>query len=299
MSEIHDRPGVYVLCDDGEQCSLLCSVLQKDFDVIEAGPIGAMTDFKSGSVILLDLSGSTSSNISDVLGSTTPCVINSQNLVDLDELQLTSWRYRVARQLIEPAGAKSHPDSRVSDAVNPTLWVLCASTNGPTTLGEFLQAVPADTGDSFLVLQHIKDSFIKSLREHLMKTTQMLVLASNRSEKLKPNTVYICPPNRTPRVAGGRLLWDKKRSKKFSPCIDECLESLVETLGHKLKVIVFTGMGTDCLRGSRKVADLGGSIWAQSVESATIASMPRSVIEAGVCSEVGTPGELAAHIANA
>lgn len=281
-------PRVYLFCDDEKQRNAIEDALGSRCDIAFAGGLEEMPDsFDDAIPILVDLTGSENSDLSTVLKLSKCLVINTEILEEFDELQLRAWERKVLAQL---AG-----EDRKSAGLQklPNFWVLCSSTNGPATVGEFLSSIPADTGDSFMLLQHLKDSFIKSLREMLMRSTTMHVVASARSERIKPNTVYICPPSRTPRVADGRIYWDKKRSSKFSPCIDESLESLSESFGHGLRTIVFTGMGTDCLRGCRAVSKAGGSVWAQSIESATMPSMPRSVIEAGLASEVGDVPQLA------
>lgn len=288
---------LFILCEGEDQCSAICDELGKSFHIAYAGGVEERPAFTSNTIVIVDLSVETDANYEDIFSADVPCIVNSESLRDFDPLYLRAWRQQVTKQINENAPAENREREGEEDQKrSPRLWALCASTNGPQVLGDFLHAVHPGTGDSFIVLQHLKESFIKSLREHLSKATPMLVLASMRSERIKPNTVYICPPNRTPRIEGGRLFWERKRSKKFSPCIDESLESLATVLGQRLKVIVFTGMGNDCLRGSRKVNDLGGSVWAQSLESATMESMPKSVIEAKICTEVGSPEFLAKRI---
>lgn len=279
---------MYLLCDDEVQRKAIEAQLGSMFEFFYSGPIGKRPSAIDPSFpLLLDLTGCVESGFGNLIGELDNLVVNADPIAELDELRLSAWKNKVASQL------KGEGSRSAGLKQQPNFWVLCASTNGPNTVSEFLSLLPGDTGDSFLLLQHIKDSFIKSLREILMKATGMHVVASTRSERIKPNTVYICPPSRTPRIADGRIFWDKKRSSKFSPCIDESLESLSEGLGHRLKAIVFTGMGNDCLRGCRAVKNAGGSVWAQSTETATMDSMPRCVIEAGLTSEVGGVESLA------
>lgn len=279
---------MYLLCDDDEQRNAIEDALGNTYEFSYSGPIeGRPGAIDKTLPMLVDLTGNEHTDLRLILNESANLVINTESLGGVEELKLKVWKNKVVTQLSgevsQSAGLQKQPN----------FWVLCSSTNGPATVGEFLSSIPVDTGDSFMLLQHLKESFIKSLREMLMRTTTMHVIASTRSEKIKPNTIYICPPSRTPRISEGRILWEKKRSNKFSPCIDESLESLSEGLGHRLKAIVFTGMGTDCLRGCRAVSNAGGSVWAQSIESATMNSMPRSVIEAGLTTEVGDVESLA------
>lgn len=283
---------INLLCNDVEQREALESHLGGHFVFAYSGQIAARPSSLDLSFpTLLDLNGLNDSDFSDVMKEAQHLVVNSDVIAEFDDLRLSVWKRKVCSQLLgdekRSVGLKAHP----------SFWALCASTNGPNTVSEFLNAIPADTGDSFMLLQHLKESFIKSLREILMKSTSMHVVASTRSEKIKPNTVYICPPSRTPRISDGRIYWDKKRVSKFSPCIDESLESLSNDLGHRLKAIVFTGMGNDCLKGCKAVSAAGGTVWAQSLETATMDSMPKCVIEAGLASEVSDVSGLAKLVA--
>lgn len=280
---------IYLLCDDETQRNAIEQQLASEFEIAYAGTVADRPTPKPEIATMVDLTSCDTTALGDVFSEAVECVVNVEKLSELDDLAMLAWRRRVVSQICGDETVRGLPKQS-------NFWVLCSSTNGPNTVSEFLSAVPSDTGDSFILLQHIKEAFVKSLREMLMKATPMLVVASTRSERIKPNTIYICPPSRTPKVSDGRLFWEKKRSKKFNPCIDESLESLSVSLGHRMKVIVFTGMGTDCLMGCRRVIEAGGTVWAQSLDSATMDTMPRSVIDAGLTSEVGNVQALASAI---
>lgn len=285
-------PTINLLCNDAEQRTAIESQLGVQFTFAYSGQISTRPSSLDLSVpTLLDLNDLNDSDFSTVMKDAQHLVVNSDVIAEFDDLRLSVWKRNVSTQLLGDVNGSAELRA------HPNFWVLCASTNGPNTVSEFLNAVPADTGDSFMLLQHIKESFVKSLREILMKSTSMHVVASTRSEKIKPNTIYICPPSRTPRIADGRLYWDTKKASKFSPCIDESLESLSTDLGHRLRAIVFTGMGKDCLKGCKAVSSAGGTVWAQSLETATMDSMPKSVIEAGIASEVRDVAGLAKLVA--
>lgn len=287
-----EKTNIQILCSNTQQLEALKSLLSDRFNIRYAGHMSERLQESVGLVSLLDLSADDGEDFGAILKSDVPCVINSQSVDNMTQLDAKIWTSKIAKQIA--SASVEHTDGTDYSRNGPQrVWVLCASTNGPNTLVEFLSALPGATGDTFIILQHLKETFVKSLRGMLADATPMLVLSSRKPERLKSNTVYICPPNKTPRMDNGRLIWEKKRSKKFSPCIDESLVSLANTFGQRMRVVVFTGMANDCLRGSQKVKDLGGEVWAQDLESATITSMPESVINAGLCSLIGTPTELA------
>lgn len=58
--------------------------------------------------------------------------------------------------------------------------------------------------------------------------------------------------------------------------------------------IVFSGAGTDGLQGIQNLVARGTRVWAQEPDSCAAPSMPLSVIEPGLASQVGSPEELAA-----
>lgn len=294
-----DTPQLCILCDDPAQREDLHSELSRDARIHFSGGIADLPELPDRCIIVLDLSGAeqAAESVTLALTASNACVINQHTVTGLGKLQKISWRQKLLRQVQEIFERENASSKRTHETVPAQrIWVLCASTDGPKAIGDFLESLGPPNGESFIVLQHIKDTFVAPLREQLARRTAMKVLAGTRPEKLKPNTVYICPPSKTPGFENGRLLWEKKRSRKFSPCIDEALISLSGSLGALVSVIVFSGMGTDCLRGCVKVSELGGKVWAQDLESATVSTMPQCVIDANLCDKTGTPRDLADYL---
>src|SRR5262249_32271333 len=77
------------------------------------------------------------------------------------------------------------------------------------------------------------------------------------------------------------------------PSVNPMLRSLIPIYGSAVVAVILTGMGSD---GSQVCADLvkqGGHVLAQDEASSTVWGMPGTVAQAGLCSAVLPPAELA------
>lgn len=70
-----------------------------------------------------------------------------------------------------------------------------ASAGGLEAFSQLLSAIPNNTGMAFVFIQHLDPKHHSMLSELLAKTANMPVLEATNGIIVKPNHVYVIPPN--------------------------------------------------------------------------------------------------------
>jgi len=175
------------------------------------------------------------------------------------------------------------------------VWVIGASIGGPQSVKRFLAAIQHKQPVAFVLAQHIGSNFVSLLAKQLDKVTGMRVMAAEEGHLLKHNEVVIAPTAErvTLDKRGFIRLKQVEYSSIYTPSIDTVMTDISMRYGIHTSALMFSGMGSDGVRGTQLIAARGGKIWAQDSESCVISSMPDSSRRAGVVGYTGTPEELA------
>ncbi len=172
-----------------------------------------------------------------------------------------------------------------------------ASAGGLAALQQFLASAPVASGLAYVVVQHLDPTHKAMLVELLAKSTAMPVFEAGEAMCLKPDAVYVIPPNRDLTLSAGVLhLAPPAQPRGFRLPIDLLFCSLARDQGDRAVGVVLSGMGSDGTLGLQAIKSQGGLTLAQSPESAQFDSMPKSAIEAGCVDIVGLPADLPGHI---
>jgi len=178
-----------------------------------------------------------------------------------------------------------------------------ASAGGLEALSQFFEHVPADSGMAFVVVQHLDPTKKGMLPELLQRTTTMKVLQVKDGTKVRPDEVYVIPPNCDMSVFHDMLHLLPAASPRGprSP-IDIFFRSLAEDRKERSVGIILSGMGSDGTAGLGEIKEQAGLTLVQDPRSAQFDSMPRSAIAAGLGDIVGSaeelPGKLIAYHKN-
>ena len=100
--------------------------------------------------------------------------------------------------------------------------------------------------------------------------------------KIAPGTVYLAPGDVHMVVNPDTLeiaLVDDPPENYCRPAADPLFRSIATAFGKRCVAAVFTGMGRDGSIGAGYIAAAGGVVLAQDPKTATIGSMPQSVID--------------------
>ncbi len=171
-----------------------------------------------------------------------------------------------------------------------------ASAGGLEAFGEFLKALPRDTGMAFVLVQHLDPHHTSVLAGLLAQRTELPVIEVSDGTVVRPNQVYVIPPNRKMTIARGvlRLTPRDEAARRHMP-IDAFLCSLAKDQNANAVGVILSGAATDGTLGLRAIKAEGGITFAQD-ESAKFDGMPRSAIAAGVVDFVLPPDAIASEL---
>ncbi|MBC7908057.1 MAG: PAS domain-containing protein [Rhodospirillaceae bacterium] len=172
-----------------------------------------------------------------------------------------------------------------------------ASAGGLEALENFLAHVPAGSGMAFVIVQHLDPTRDSAMCELLQRITPMTVHEIRSHMKVKPNTVYVVPPNKDLTIVKGALhLMDLVTPRSRHLPIDLFFRSLAADQNEHAIGVILSGMGSDGSQGLRAIKEKTGLTVVQDPANAKFDSMPRSAITAGVADIVGPAEELAERI---
>ena len=186
---------------------------------------------------------------------------------------------------------KGHEIVTVENA--PSIIGIGASAGGLEALEQFFSPIPATCGAAFIVIQHLDPTHKGMLPELLQRATQMTVAQAANSMQVKPNCVYVIPPNKDLSILHGKLhLLDPVAPRGLRLPIDSFFRALADDQHERAIGVVLSGMGSDGTLGLRAIKENAGLAAAQSPDSAKFDSMPRSAIAEGLIDIVAPPEEL-------
>lgn len=161
-----------------------------------------------------------------------------------------------------------------------------ASTGGPNALAEVLPCLPAGFPLPVVIVQHMPPLFTRLLAERLDALSPLKVREGLAGGKLEPGQAWIAP-------GGFHMTLDRKGrdvvlalnedppENSCRPAVDVLFRSVAEVYGPHVLGVVLTGMGADGLRGSQRIREAGGEVFAQDEATAVVWGMPGAVVAAG------------------
>ncbi len=168
-----------------------------------------------------------------------------------------------------------------------------ASAGGLEALEQFFQNVPEGSGLAFVVIQHLDPNHAGIMPELLQRITKMKVLQATDRLKVKPNFVYVIPPNKSLSLFNGSLhLFDPVETRGLRLPIDYFFRSLADDCQERSVGIILSGMGSDGTLGLKAIKEKNGLVMIQSPETAKFDAMPRNAIDAVIPDFVAPATEL-------
>lgn len=176
----------------------------------------------------------------------------------------------------------------LSEKQEPFLIVgIGASAGGLAALKTLVQNLPKKTGMAYVIIQHLDPTHKSMLSELLAKECQLPVTDAQNKEVVKPNHIYVIPPDKYLELEEGKIkLSVPAVSRGSRKAIDHFFRSLARECGVHCAGIVLSGSGSDGTAGLRAIKAAGGLTLAQAPETAQHDNMPQSAIEANVIDKV-------------
>ena len=193
----------------------------------------------------------------------------------------------------------SAPDNAPSRHGSPPFPIvgIGASAGGLEALEQFLRQVPEKSGMAFVIVQHLDPTYKGIMPELLQRATAMEVFQVRDRMKVRPNCVYVIPPNKDMSILHGVLhLFEPTAARGLRLPIDFFLRSLAEDQQEKSIGVILSGMGSDGTLGLRAIKEKTGLVLVQDPASAKFDSMPKSAINAGLADIVAPVEDLPGKI---
>ncbi len=132
--------------------------------------------------------------------------------------------------------------------------------------------------------------------ELLARHTFLPIQVIEDNMELKPNHIYLNPPQKFVELIGNRFKLTEKEDKKLSYPISKFFESLASEFQFQSAAIVLSGTGSDGSEGIKYIKEHGGLVIAQDPQTAKFDGMPKNAILTGavdkICSIENIPAEL-------
>jgi two-component system CheB/CheR fusion protein len=202
---------------------------------------------------------------------------------------------------MNPEKAKSTKSSKAKDHDTTTgqfpVVGIGASAGGLEALEQFLSNVPDNSGMAYVVIQHLDPTQKGMLPELLQRISRMNVFQVKDRMPIKPNCVYVIPPNKTMSILKGVLhLFEPIEARGLRLPIDFFLRSLANDRHEQAVGVILSGMGSDGSIGISAIKERNGVVLVQDPAEAKFDSMPRSAIDSVVPDIVAPAHELPARL---
>jgi two-component system CheB/CheR fusion protein len=167
------------------------------------------------------------------------------------------------------------------------------SAGGLEAFGQFFAHMPVDSGMAFVLVPHLDPTHKGMMPELLQRFTKMQVFQAEDGMKVRPNCVYVIPPNKDMSILHGTLqLLEPSEPRGLRLPIDFFLRHLAEDQQEMAVGIILSGMGTDGTLGIKSIKEKLGMVMVQDVSSAKYDGMPRSAIATGLVDYIAPVEEL-------
>jgi two-component system CheB/CheR fusion protein len=168
-----------------------------------------------------------------------------------------------------------------------------ASAGGVSVLQQFFSDMPAESGIAFVVVMHLSPDFESQLASVLQQKTSMPVIQVSEPVRVRPNHVYVIPPNHQLAFEDSVLhLREPQQARGRRVTIDLFFRTLAHAYGQRAVCVILSGSDSDGVIGLKHVRAQGGVTIAQDPEEAEFNSMPQSAIATGMVDWVLKIGEL-------
>ncbi|EYF00350.1 protein-glutamate methylesterase/protein-glutamine glutaminase [Chondromyces apiculatus] len=177
------------------------------------------------------------------------------------------------------------------------LVAIGSSTGGPTALLEIFNRIPERFPGAIVIAQHMPDKFTRTFAERLDRRGGVRVVEAQDNDQVISRKAYVCPGRMCMDVVvtpgSGNALQGDVRVKvgppvsgdRYVPSADRLFRSVAQVAGTRAVGVILTGMGDDGVIGARAIRAAGGTVVAESEETAVVYGMPGAAVRAGVVNE--------------
>ena len=156
---------------------------------------------------------------------------------------------------------------------------------------------------AYVVILHLSPDFDSQLAQILQTVTALPVSQVREAVEIRPNQVYIVPPNHHLRMQDGKLLvlTNTSLEERRAP-IDIFFRTLAESHHARAIAVILSGTGANGSMGLKRIKERAGAVFVQSPQQAAFAEMPRHAIDTDLVDDVllvaDIPARLVAYCQN-
>ena len=159
--------------------------------------------------------------------------------------------------------------------------VIAASTGGPQVLEKFLKYTKLPVKAPIVIVLHGVDWSLQYWAEYMDEELDVKFQLAKENMKLESGEIYLAPGDKHLIINENYnfSLDDGPKECFVKPSANPLFRTAASTFGEFCVGIVFTGLGDDGTAGSKKIAELGGSVIVQDPTTAPAPFMPKATIE--------------------
>jgi two-component system CheB/CheR fusion protein len=185
------------------------------------------------------------------------------------------------------------PKQQIPASTGITIVGIGASAGGLEALEQFFENTPKDTGMAFVVIQHLDPNHVGIMPELLQRTTKMKVVQVTDRLQVKPDHVYVIPPNKSMSLLNGYLhLFEPVETRGLRLPVDFFFRSLAEDRQENSIGVILSGMGSDGSLGLKAIKEKHGIVLVQDPATAKFDGMPQSALNSVVADILAPADEL-------
>lgn len=178
----------------------------------------------------------------------------------------------------------------------PLVVGLGASAGGLEALKVFFQSLPEETGMIYIVVLHLAPDQESRLAELLQHETSLKIQKVSESTQIKPEHVYVIPPNKMLSVEGNHLELSEPENEHARHTIDLLFRTLAQNKEAHAAGLILSGTGADGAVGIKAIKEHGGVAIAQAPGEAQHPGMPQNAIKTGVVDKVLPVADIAEEL---
>ncbi len=167
--------------------------------------------------------------------------------------------------------------------------VIASSTGGPKDVLQMLKHTHCNRESAYFLVQHGPAWMLETFAERISKETDFTAKLSENGDTIKPGILYVAAGDKHTVLKDNSLkleLNTKPKENYVRPAADPLMRSIARKFGEYALAIVMTGLGHDGMYGAKSIEKNGGKILVQDPKTCIAPSMPESVINSDVKSEV-------------
>ena len=190
---------------------------------------------------------------------------------------------------------KTKPRNKKNRALFPVV-AIGASAGGIEAISNLLQNLSPRLGMAYVIIQHLSPNHDSILPELLERKTKMAVHQVEGVMPIRPDNVYVIPPNTYMSIEGSMLkLSPRIKMDGNYHSIDFFLNSLASVYKDKAIAIILSGIASDGTVGIQSIKAEGGITFAQNA-TAKFQGMPKNAADSGFIDFILSPEDIAKQL---